>query len=275
MARLHIVEQGSGHPVVALHGFGPDHRSIVGFLEPTFARHPGYRRIYLDLPGFGRSPIGTLTSTAELVDVVEQQIAELVGDDRFLLVGQSDGGYLAAEISRRRRTQVAGLALVCPLVVPQFRERDVPPHQIVVRDPDATAGLELAERVAFETIAVVQTRETLARYTDEVASGLELHDVRAASRLQSSGYALPSSPFRGEAIDCPTLIIAGRQDAIVGFADQLTLASHYPRATIAVLDAAGHNAQLERPDLIMALLGDWLTRADVIKNAATRGNASS
>ena len=59
------------------------------------------------------------------------------------------------------------------------------------------------------------------------------------------------------------------------FNDQLALASHCPRASATVLDSAGHKAQLERPDLIMALLADLLTRADVIKNPATRGYASS
>src|SRR5690606_32711693 len=48
---LHFVEYGEGTPVLALHGWGPDHRLMTGCLEPVFANRPGFRRIYPDLPG--------------------------------------------------------------------------------------------------------------------------------------------------------------------------------------------------------------------------------
>jgi hypothetical protein len=43
-------------PSWALHGGGVDHREIMGALEPLFAGRPGYRRVYPDLPGMGRTP---------------------------------------------------------------------------------------------------------------------------------------------------------------------------------------------------------------------------
>ncbi len=261
MPALNIVQQGEGRPVLALHGFGPDHRQMAGILEPLFAGCPGYRRIYPDLPGFGRSPIGEVRSSVEMVAVLAELFDELVTEGKLLLVGYSYGGYLAAELARRRRAQVAGLALICPLVIPQFNERELPTHQVLVRDPAAVADLELAERVQFETSAVVQTRETLTRFTAEVASGLHAHDAVAASRLQINDYGLPESPYAdAESAEFPVLIIAGRQDSIVGYRDQWRPARGYPRATLAVLDAAGHQAALERPALTAALLTDWLDR---------------
>ena len=60
---VHFAEHGSGTPVVALHGVGVDHREMAASLEPVFADRPwhrrtgpGYRRIYPDLPGMGRTP---------------------------------------------------------------------------------------------------------------------------------------------------------------------------------------------------------------------------
>jgi hypothetical protein len=38
----------------------------------------------------------------------------------------------------------------------------------------------------------------------------------------------------------PTLIIGGRQDARVGYDDAISVLPQYPRATVAVLDRAGH-----------------------------------
>jgi pimeloyl-ACP methyl ester carboxylesterase len=47
---------------------------------------------------------------------------------------------------------------------------------------------------------------------------------------------------------------------VVGFEDQFALLPHYPRATYAVLDLAGHNLQIEQPALMNVLLRDWLER---------------
>lgn len=52
--------------------------------------------------------------------------------------------------------------------------------------------------------------------------------------------------------------VLGRQDHIVGFADQLALLDHCPQMTVVVLDGAGHNAHLERPAEVAALFGGWL-----------------
>jgi pimeloyl-ACP methyl ester carboxylesterase len=46
---------GAGIPVLMLHGYGIDHSVMAGCMEPVFQGRPGYRRIYIDLPGMGRS----------------------------------------------------------------------------------------------------------------------------------------------------------------------------------------------------------------------------
>jgi hypothetical protein len=54
--------------------------------------------------------------------------------------------------------------------------------------------------------------------------------------------------------------VAGRQDATVGYAGPWRLLEHYPRATVAVLDRAGHALPHEQPGLLAALLAEWLDR---------------
>ena len=46
-----------GLPVVFVHGMGVDHRSLM-MLDKAFDGNDSIRRIYLDLPGFGRTRIG-------------------------------------------------------------------------------------------------------------------------------------------------------------------------------------------------------------------------
>jgi pimeloyl-ACP methyl ester carboxylesterase len=69
-------------------------------------------------------------------------------------------------------------------------------------------------------------------------------------------------PEQGAPYANPTLIVAGRQDATVGYAGSWRLLEHYPRATFAVLDRAGHGLPHEQVGLLAALLAEWLDRVD-------------
>ena len=115
--QVHYDQHGSGTPVLALHGVGVDHREIMGALEPLFAGRPGYRRVYPDLPGMGRTPAPeTIDSTDAVLDTLLGLVDAIIGEEAFLVVGQSYGGYLARAIANRRPRQVAGLALICSLL---------------------------------------------------------------------------------------------------------------------------------------------------------------
>lgn len=49
----------------------------------------------------------------------------------------------------------------------------------------------------------------------------------------------------------------------MGYLDAWQLLEKYPRATFAVLDMAGHNLQIEQPDIFEALVDNWLDRLEV------------
>lgn len=74
---MHHVEQGAGRPVLVLHGAGVDHREPEACFEPFFGGVAGFRRIYPDLPGMGRTVVPDGMRSAEdvldtLLDFVEQ-----------------------------------------------------------------------------------------------------------------------------------------------------------------------------------------------------------
>src|SRR5262245_2655984 len=88
---LHLVAVGAGPPVLAIHGWSPDHRLMTGSLEPVFLRRPGYRRLYPDLPGMGASPAGTAASSDDLLAALLDLVDAQIGSDPFLLIGESYG----------------------------------------------------------------------------------------------------------------------------------------------------------------------------------------
>jgi len=253
---------GDGHPVICLHGFGPDHRSMTGCMEPIFQQRDGWKRIYPDLPGMGKTP-GTewIVNSDQMLGVVLDFIDALIPGQRFVLAGDSYGGYLARGAVRRRSALIDGLLLICPAIIPDSAKRTLPPHVTLVKDPTLLSGLEPEEGEDFESFAVVQSQRIWERTRDEVGVGFEIADEAFLSRLKTYGYPfsfdIDAGPVRFEK---PTLILVGRQDAMVGYRDAWGILENYPRATYAVLDRAGHNLQIEQESLFNALVGEWIDR---------------
>lgn len=76
------------------------------------------------------------------------------------------------------------------------------------------------------------------------------------------------SGIASDTYEGPTLIVAGRQDATVGYAGAWELVQRYPHATYAVLDRAGHALPHEQIGLFTALVAEWLDRVDETRAAS-------
>jgi pimeloyl-ACP methyl ester carboxylesterase len=250
--------RGDGLPVVCLPWFGLDHTSMAAALEPALADRPGLRRLYLDLPGCGRSPAGPANSDA-VVDAVSEFIDQRAGSDRFLLAGCSYGGYIAAALARRRPAQVAGLLLVCHGVKIIQADRDLPRAEAAVEAGDWLADVPPDLRTHLSQALGNRTRQ-VARRVAAVLTSSSPGDGEYLQRVRATGYRLPDEDSTA-AYGGPTSIIAGRRDGVAGYADQLRALAGYPRASYAVLAGAGHYVPFEQPDAFAGLVLDWLTRS--------------
>lgn len=137
--------------------------------------------------------------------------------------------------------------------------RTLPPHEVLLAEPGLLDSAAQRVAAAFSDVAVIQTAQTLQRFHEDVLVGLDLADGEAVARI-GQRWTLSEAPEDGQPFTRPALILTGRQDSGVGYADQFTLLPHYPRATFAVVDMAGHNLQFEQPELFEALMADWLNR---------------
>jgi pimeloyl-ACP methyl ester carboxylesterase len=251
---VHFADIGAGTAVLALHGWTPDHRLMLGCLEPVFAGRNGYRRLYPDLPGMGRSPADDVSSSDDILGALEDFVDAEIGDGPFLLIGQSFGGYLARALAHRRPDQVRGLALICP-VSAYLGGPDQMLPAFEVRRSDG------AERAGQFDGLVVRTAETARRFADEILPGLQIADRAAMARIWQR-WELSAGPELGT-YDKPALFLTGRQDDLTGYEDVYALLPHYPYASFAVLDTAGHNLQIEQPELFNAFMAEWLNRVEM------------
>lgn len=252
----HVVRRGAGTPLLFLHGNGVDHRLLLE-LDHIFSSGD-WERIYLDLPGFGSTArLHAPGGLPEIAEWLDHAVAELLGSARFAVVGNSLGGLLARDLAARRPDQVLGMALLAPVVDPVAAHRTLPDHVVLETDAALLETLDAVDRGPYTELAVIQTEGNWQRFRRAALPGIRAADLRAMARL-GQRYTLPEPPEeRLSGCDRPVLIIAGKQDSVVGFEDQLVLASQFPRVTCAALDAAGHNVHLDQPDVVHALLAEW------------------
>ena len=259
---IHYEECGQGQPILLIHGYTVDHRLMSGCLEPIFNMEPGYRRIYIDLPGMGRSRSAPwITNSDVMLDVVLEFIDQVMPGERFLLAGESYGGYLARGIVNKIPDRIAGVYLLCAPPINDEERRAMPKHRAMKVDTELPARLTAEEARAFTGITVVQTEEVWEKFRDQILPGIQLADMPFLNTLREKGYAFTfdadhlQKPYEG-----PTLILLGRQDSVVGYQGGWRMIENYPRSTFAVLDRAGHNLQIEQPELHAALVREWLSR---------------
>ena len=231
---------GEGRPIIFLPGWGGDNGEGRDIHEPLFEGRPGWRRIYVDPPGTGKSPADpSITDQDGMLAAILALIDELVGDERFALAGTSAGALHGRGIVKRDPSRVLGLLLRVPGIVVDRTKRTLPTDEYLVRTPE--------------------WQDKDRRYYDAVDS---IADLDFLGRIQAdvSTYGLsedPAARFEG-----PTLIVTGRQDTITGYADAWSILDDYPRATYAVLDQQDHGLPVRRLTAYRALVDDWLDRVE-------------
>lgn len=256
---MHYEEVGTGRPMLILHGGVIGNSAMArAAMEPAFAGRSGWRRIYPDQIGHGKTPLpAEMRGHDDVVDVVLAFLDSVAPGERFALVGWSWGGYIARGVLHRRLKQIDGVMLYVPLVT---WKRDLPAKSVVASEPKFAGALKtgeewLADLLTVQSLAVLQeARANLAAHAVEMAPGSSA--VLDANLFSYNPDSLP------ELCLAPALIVTGRQDNIEGYKQAWSILDNFPRGTYAVLDRAGHLLGLEQPKLFKALANEWLDRVE-------------
>jgi pimeloyl-ACP methyl ester carboxylesterase len=262
---VHYEVFGEGKPVILLPGWGLNTRFAAHETEPYFKQRQGWKRIYIDPPGHGKTPGKEgITNLDNILEVVLACVDRLTAGQRFSLIGISLGAYLARGVRRFRLDLIDGIAMIVPAIITEDQKRTVPPRQVLVEEPGIRSEITAAEMDLYD-MAVVHTRKWLdyQRAFPEIPEQ-EMGDFQFLSSIRDhpEKYAFSSDvddvaePFPG-----PSLIITGRQDMNVGYRDAWNILEKYPRATFVVFDRAGHELE-EKETLVKALVNEWLDRVE-------------
>ena len=262
---VHYEVFGEGRPIIILPGWSLDTRTTAHDTEPYFQQREGWKRIYIDPPGHGKtSGKDWITNQDKILEVILACIDKLTAGQRFSMIGISLGAYLARGVILHRAEFIDGIVMIVPAIIAEDEKRTIPPYKVLVEDPTISAELT-PEEVDWFDMSVVHSRKWLdyLRSSPQVPEH-ENGDFEFLGKIreQPENYAFSfdvdnvSEPFPG-----PSLIITGRQDAMVGYRDAWNILENYPRATYVVLDRAGHLLE-ESAGLVHVLVNDWLDRVE-------------
>lgn len=162
---IHYEEFGSGKPVLCLHGFPQDHRTMIGCMEPCFKDLKGYRRIYIDLPGMGKSTSKPWIKNADIMlDILIKFIEKIIPEESFLLAGLSYGGYMTLGLLLQTNFNIDGVFLICPCLVSDRKKRTKAYGEPLIEDGLASSIDNKEDFKGFLDYAVMATSKTWTRY---------------------------------------------------------------------------------------------------------------
>jgi pimeloyl-ACP methyl ester carboxylesterase len=230
--------------------------------HPHFAA-AGHRVVAFDLPGFGASELPaekvSIAGYGRLVDT----LLDALGLGPAVLVGNSMGGFIGAEVAIQFPQRVEELVLVSSAgltIEYQRDERILGLLRFSRRMLMAWGGF-----IGARSDAVARrprTRDLLlglvVAHPDRLPAPLVAEQMRGAGNpgFVDALDALTAYPIRsrlGE-IDCPVLIVWGAEDRLVPVRDADEFERLIPDARKVVWPDTGHTAMLERPQAFNRLV---------------------
>ncbi len=247
---------GSGKPVLIIHGWGISKITMKGAYEPVFESLEGYKRYYIDLPGMGVSEHGSVKNSDDILEILHGFATDVIGE-KFIIAGQSYGGLLTRGFVNKYPELLEKIILLVPCIIPGVRQGRVEPLTVVEKDEEFLSSLTKEQYDSFTMMNVVLTRDVWERYNSFVQPALDIADWDFLNNVLEGSFSFDPDDMAGPC-RLPTLIIAAKQDTEVGYKDQFDLMRIYPNSTYCAIERAGHNLQIEQPELFENTVRSWL-----------------
>jgi len=240
-----FTERGEGRPFLLLHG-GAGPQSVDGFAALLATSRPA--RVLTPVhPGFVGTPRpDNLDGIGGLAKLYVQLIEEL-GATGVTVVGNSIGGWIAAEIALLNSPRISHVVLVDAAGLrieahpaPDFFSLSLDQvTDLSYFNPDKFR-IDLDKVPAPQKAIIAANRATMARY-----GGNPMDDPSLLGRMPAAAV--------------PVLVIWGAADRMIPIEQGEAYAAAIPGAEFQVISDAGHLPQLETPDKLLRMVWDFST----------------
>ncbi|MGW0949979.1 alpha/beta fold hydrolase [Streptomyces sp. NPDC002623] len=252
-AHNNVVDRGTGDPVLFLHGIGCNALSW----EPQLRALESSRRVIaVDARGHGGSaPADGPMTLRDYADDVFAVMSDL-GIERAPVVGLSMGGMVAMTMALAAPERVTGLVLADTGA--QANEQ----MAAMMRAAGAAAvehgmkaNVEQMTPVLFAAAALAENRPYIQEFQQQVAT-TDAYSFSVALGAIAELDLLNDLPR----LDVPTLVVVGAEDLSLPPAFSEAIAAAVPGAELSVIEAAGHMANLDQPEVFTDHLVRFLSR---------------
>jgi pimeloyl-ACP methyl ester carboxylesterase len=243
---MNINEQGTGRPVLVLHGGGGP-GTVAGLVAHLAKTH---RVLAATLPGWNGTPRpAELSSVAAYADAYTRYLAERDLTD-VTVIGSSVGGWIAAELALRDRARrLAGIVII------------------------NGAGIEVVEHPITNISGFTPPQLAQVAYHDpsKLGAGMPPMTPELLATMRANQEALaaiagkpymfdPTLRARLSEMHTPALVLWGESDRVMTAGYGRAYAAAIPGAAFELVAEAGHLPQLEQPAETFRRLDAFLAR---------------
>ena len=260
--------EGEGPTIVLAHGYSDSADTWRLLLDRL--RKQGRAAVALDMPGFGtadhldeRAPI--LPQLDDFMDAAVERWAGESETGNVVLAGNSLGGTAALRAGERDEgDRLAGIVPIAPagLDMPTWFAaiQGAPLVRAMLSSPVPVpkAALRRAVGSTYKVLAFASMRKAdeavVGSFTTHFSSQEDV--VR---HLNTGKRLLPEikAPFNFSRVRCPVLVVWGERDRMVASSGAERIAAALPNTKVELLPRCGHCPQIEEPDRLAELLGDF------------------
>ncbi len=240
--QVDVTEYGEGQPFLLLHG-GAGPQSVAGFGEMLAAT--GSRVIVPVHPGFGGTARPEYLHSMRGLALTYTHLLDELDLTGVTVIGNSIGGWIAAEMAIHASPRISGVALVD---AGGLQVEDHPAANFFSLTPDQVTEMAYYRPEKF--------RVDVAALPDQAKAAIAGNRA-ALQAYTSGGMTDPSLLGRLGSVRVPVLVVWGAADRIYPPEHGEAFAKAIPDARLVVLDEAGHLPQLEAPSALLAAVLDF------------------
>ncbi|MFR0692806.1 alpha/beta fold hydrolase [Enterobacterales bacterium AE_CKDN230030158-1A_HGKHYDSX7] len=241
--RLHYLDDGSGEPVLFLHGSGPGASGHSNFKlnYPEFAA-AGHRVLVPDLPGYGASDKPETDYSLDFFVDAMFGLLDALDVPRCTLVGNSLGGAIAIRMALDQPQRITRLVLMAPGGLME-KEQYYLQMEGIQKMGAAFANGELNDADGMRRLLSLQLFDA-AQISDETVNE-RVAVVREQPRCVLTRMQVPNLAGRVAELSCPILGFWGMNDRFCPASGAQTLMEACSNIRFVLLSECGHWVMVE------------------------------
>jgi pimeloyl-ACP methyl ester carboxylesterase len=264
---VNFVDYGDGsaglEPIVFVHGLGGCWQNFLENIPRAAAE--GRRAIGVDLPGFGFSEMPREDISISGYGRCVNALLDQLDVESAVFVGNSMGGFIAAEVAIQFPARAARIVLVSAAGVTTSDLASGPilaGARVVAAVATRTAAAAATERIVRRRHLKHAAYHSFIRHPTRLRSELLYEITRGSGRpgFMDALRAIIDYDFRDRLpeISCPTLIVWGTHDMLVPESDASEFERLIDGSRKTIFEDTGHMAMIERPQTFNDCLIEFL-----------------